>query len=151
VRMCRGRTSTGEGNDSMCVDWWYGFTLGGAADATVKVSDLTQKLGINAFGLIGLGMWLKDLYAQGLIGKGKQIDSSLPFDQMGQAVFGEALLNSIVDQTDIGADLSLGLWQCAKKWDASSRTWQPASCRCRSGATCTTTTAVPRPSGATAP
>ena len=116
VRMCRGRTSTGEGNDSMCVDWWHGFTLGGAADANVKVTDLTQKLGINAFGMIGLGMWLKDLYNEGVIGKGKQIESSLPFDQMGQAVFGEALLNSIANQTDIGADISLGLWQCAEKW-----------------------------------
>lgn len=116
VRMCRGRTSTAEANDSMCVDFWHNFTFGAEKDAGVKTTDLTQKLGLNAFSLIGLGMWLGDLYKMGIVGKGKQIESSLPFDQAASASFTNALLYSIVNQTDIGADISLGLWQCAKKW-----------------------------------
>src|SRR5574340_653308 len=103
VRMCRGRTSTGEGNDSMCVDFWHGITFKAKPDANVKTADLTQKLGINAFGLIGLGMWLGDLYKLGLIGPGQQIEPSLPFDQAASASFTDALLHSIVNQTDIGA------------------------------------------------
>jgi len=116
IRMCRGRTSNAEGNDSMCIDFWYGNYTSADADTIVKVGDLSQRLGINNFWLIGLMSWLKGLLKEGVLGKGKQIDSSLPFDQWGTVAFADALLNAIVTNTDIGKDLSLGLWQCAQKW-----------------------------------
>jgi len=114
VRMCRCRSDKIMGNDSMCVDFFT--TAGATPEVTVVWTDLMQKLGLNAFNLVGLFPWLRGLVAEGAIGKGKAIDSSLPFEQMTSVAFGVDLMNSIVNQTDIGKDLALGLWQCAQKW-----------------------------------
>ncbi len=60
--------------------------------------------------------WLMRLYEKGLIGPGKEIESNLPFEKMGTIEFANALISSIVNLADIGADLALGLQPCAEKW-----------------------------------
>ncbi|PKQ30410.1 MAG: hypothetical protein CVT60_00075 [Actinobacteria bacterium HGW-Actinobacteria-10] len=40
----------------------------------------------------------------------------MPFAEWGTATFAQALADSIVNQTDIGADLALGLGACAERW-----------------------------------
>lgn len=115
VKNCRGRSSANLMPESQCVDPWY--TMGTGTPAQMNVTDLGQRLGLNAFVMLGMSQWLTKLYREGVIGAGKEIDSSLPFESIGKdESFGIALLNSIVNQTDIGADLALGLWQAAEKW-----------------------------------
>jgi aldehyde:ferredoxin oxidoreductase len=116
VRMCRCRTGNAIGNDSMCIDFWQSTAGVAKSDVSVQTCDAAQKAGINMWPLLALPEWLGALYKEGVLGKGKQIESSLDYDQMGSLAFGEGLINAIVTQTDIGADLALGLWQCAKKW-----------------------------------
>lgn len=122
IRNCPVRSETGSGNDSMCVDFaWYMAHdriahKGKTSSATAHGADRAQQLGINVYPLMVLMPWLDKLVQGGVLGKGKEIDSSLPFEAWGSAEFIDALLGSIVNQTDIGKDLCLGLWQCAKKW-----------------------------------
>jgi len=122
MRTCRGRTSTGSGNESSCIDFHW-FTPqdkqahGGIITAnTAAATDSLQRFGMNAMSFMAMTLWFQELLAQGLIGKGKEIDTDLPFDQFGTAEFARALHESIAENTDIGADLALGLAQCAKKW-----------------------------------
>ena len=117
VKNCRGRSSTNQSHESTCVDGWYGIVHGGA-DATerMRTTDMAQRYGINTFILIGMLQYLTVLYKNGIIGEGKEIQSSLPFDQLSSGEFGAPLLDAIIHQTDIGADLALGLWQAAEKW-----------------------------------
>jgi aldehyde:ferredoxin oxidoreductase len=121
IRNCRTRTETGEGNESSCVDvFWYNAhdrgAHGNVTGATVKAADVVQKAGLNSFALEATMLWLENLRELDLIGEGKEIESSLPFDEWGTAAFAQALGDSIVNQTDIGADLALGLGACAEKW-----------------------------------
>jgi aldehyde:ferredoxin oxidoreductase len=121
IRNCRTRTDTGEGNESSCVDvFWYNAhdrsAHGKITGATVKAANILQRAGLNTFALEATMLWLENLRELDLIGEGKEIQSSLPFDQWGTAVFAQALADSIVTQTDIGADLALGLGACAEKW-----------------------------------
>jgi len=121
VRNCRGRNDLGKGNESSCVDFfWYDhhdvIANGSVTDASPRAADAMQLSGLNAFALEATTLWLDDLYKQGLIGKGKKIESSLPFGQFGSGAFAEALCNCIITQTDIGKDLALGVAQAAEKW-----------------------------------
>jgi len=120
VKNCRSRTSTGIGNESSCIDVMFSNSgvVGGANSPMdyFKSSDLAQRYGLNVFSLMGALQWLQNLYKQGVLGPGKAINSSLDYAHMGSHEFVKSLLDSIVHQTDVGKDLALGLWQCAKKW-----------------------------------
>jgi aldehyde:ferredoxin oxidoreductase len=121
IRSCRGRTSDGKGNESSCVDFfWYDShdvkAHGQITEATPRAADAMQAAGVNAFALEAATLWIEALYNQGIMGKGKKIDSSLPFDRFGSGEFAEALVHSIVTQTDIGKELSQGVAQAAVAW-----------------------------------
>jgi aldehyde:ferredoxin oxidoreductase len=65
----------------------------------------------------GLGWYIKHLYDRGILGPGKQIDSSpLPMDQYGQVSFREAFCDAITKKEGIGAALAEGILEAAKKW-----------------------------------
>jgi aldehyde:ferredoxin oxidoreductase len=65
----------------------------------------------------GLGWYLQYLYEQGLLGPGKQIDSSpLPMDQWGELSFRVALLDAIARRAGIGDALAEGCCRAAQKW-----------------------------------
>jgi len=65
----------------------------------------------------GLGWYLRYLYEQGLLGPGKQIDSSaLPMDQFDSLSFRLALLEAIARRAGIGDALAEGCCRAAEKW-----------------------------------
>lgn len=120
VKNCRSRHSNGIGNESMCIDTMFVSSgVQGGVESLLdswKSTDLLQKYGLNAFSMMGTLAWLQNLYKSGALGAGKTIDSSLNFEHMGTEAFVKSLFDAIITQTDIGADLALGLWQCAEKW-----------------------------------
>jgi aldehyde:ferredoxin oxidoreductase len=120
VKNCRSRTDTAVGNESSCIDVMfsnYGVVGGSETPEDYwQAADLAQKYGLNVFAMMGALQWLQNLYKQGVLGKGKTINSSLNYEHMGTAAFVASLFQAIANHTDIGADLALGLWQCAKKW-----------------------------------
>ena len=83
---------------------------------TAKAATLLNRVGMNANSFMPITFWLMRLYEKGLIGPGKEIESNLPFEKMGTIEFANALISSIVNLADIGADLALGLQPCAEKW-----------------------------------
>jgi len=122
LRSCRGRTHTGSGNESSCIDFHW-FTPqdkqahgGIITENTAAATDLIQRYGMNASTFMAITLWFQDLIAMGIIGPGKEIDSNLPFSAFGTVDFARALIKSIAENKDIGADLAQGLPQAAKKW-----------------------------------
>jgi len=121
IRSCRGRTDTGEGNESQCVDFfWYDHhdvnANGKVTDASPRGADAIQLAGVNAFAVEAATLWIEQLYHQGILGKGKAIDSNLPFDKFGSGEWAEAFINCIITQTDIGKELCKGVAQAALAW-----------------------------------
>lgn len=121
IRPCRGRTSTYYGNEAMCIGYRWFSSLdtaqhGVVTDNTTKAATLMNRMGMNSNSFMPITTWLSRLYERKLIGKGRQIESNLDFENMGTIEFAESLLWSIVNHEDIGADLALGLQPCAEKW-----------------------------------
>jgi aldehyde:ferredoxin oxidoreductase len=114
---CRRNSETGRTNESSCVDVAFSSGLDGSPDAQKESVELMQRLGINNFVLSVALPWLIALNKMGILGAGKQINTNLPFDQVGKsAEFTKAVMNAISYRQDIGADLAEGLYQTAEKW-----------------------------------
>ncbi|HEY3316878.1 MAG TPA: aldehyde ferredoxin oxidoreductase N-terminal domain-containing protein [Coriobacteriia bacterium] len=121
TKLCHGgRSSTGLAPGSHCFDTWYSAQSAGKwghpeVDAGAA-ADRLQRLGINAWeGSVALP-WLVSLYKKGILGPGKQIDSQLPFDQVGTDAFNKVYLEAVAYRKDIGADLAEGVARAAEKW-----------------------------------
>ncbi|MDD4874108.1 MAG: aldehyde ferredoxin oxidoreductase N-terminal domain-containing protein [Dehalococcoidales bacterium] len=118
---CRKSTQIGKANKSQCVEksFYYGpnvIKYGGFNNQIDKASDVVQRYGANAYPLnVGL-MYLFKLYNMGIMGKGKAIDTDLPFELFGDAKFVEILLEKIVKGEGIGLDLRDGFVRAAEKW-----------------------------------
>jgi aldehyde:ferredoxin oxidoreductase len=127
------------GGESMCTDTLWFFNK--PPDIQMKGADIIMKWGISAWGARfesifredipgapalfkkqvplepGLGWYIKYLYDQGILGPGKQIDSSpLPMDQWDELIFREALCDAIARRAGIGDALAEGTLEAAKKW-----------------------------------
>ena len=64
-----------------------------------------------------MGWYIRYLYELGVLGPGKQIDSyPLPMDQWDTLNFREVFCDAIARRIGIGADLSEGILEAAKKW-----------------------------------
>lgn len=118
---CRARWASGASNASSCVDYlfytaWDQAAHGGYTQALLDSTEAAQRAGINVYQLEGGIIWLNNLHTQGILGKGKAIDTDLDFTTLGTAAFVEKLIDMIVNKTDIGADLHDGLARCAEKW-----------------------------------
>ncbi len=116
-KMCRGR-SAGGGNESHCVDYLFYNNYDAAKHGQIthhllQAADLVQKAGINVYQMQTGLIWLNHLYQQGILGPGKQIDCDLPFDQLGDYVFVERMVEQIEKQEGIGKYLFKGLAQAA--------------------------------------
>jgi len=77
---CKPRTSTGLGNESICMDSmfyqnWDVAKHGRITEVSGKAANLAQQLGINVFELQTMLFYLKALYKEGILGKGKKIDT----------------------------------------------------------------------------
>lgn len=120
-KVCRRRTSAG-GNESHCVDFFFYDTHdrerhdGKQTKPFLKAVDLAQRAGINVYELESGTIWIKHLYKLGLIGRGKEIDTDLPVEDIGEYNFAADLIDKIVYRKGIGDDLAEGLARAAKKW-----------------------------------
>ena len=120
-RCCKGRTQSSHGNESGCLDFGYysvydQMVHGQVTEVTLQAADLIQKYGINSCALEGGILWLFNLYQQGIVGPGKQIDTDLPFYQLGELEFAEQLIQKIVNREGIGLDLAEGFARAAEAW-----------------------------------
>ncbi len=110
---CRRKTSTGNSNESSCVESLF-YTSDGPEAAHIA-TDYLQKYGINVYGILQHG-YLRDLYKMGVLGPGKEIHSELPYEKYGKLEFAEALTRAIAYREDIGEDLAEGLPRAIEKW-----------------------------------
>jgi aldehyde:ferredoxin oxidoreductase len=89
---------------------------GKLTEASFVAVDLINRYGLNAWE-IGEGLtYVKSLYDEGDLGRGKRIDCDLSFEKYGEAEFVEAYLEQISKRRGIGADLAEGLPRAAKRW-----------------------------------
>lgn len=115
---CRRNTESGRTNESSCVDVIFTNGVNGDAEAQKDSTELMQRLGINSFVLTEAFPWLVALNKMGILGRGKKIESKLPFEQVNKGPeFFKATMNAIAFRQDIGADLADGLVQAAIKWE----------------------------------
>lgn len=117
---CRRRTEFGA-NESSCVDYgWYQIhdmnKHGKVTAATPRAADLIQRAGINCIELDYMVNWMRSLNKQGILGSGKQINTDLPFDTIGEVGFLENLLDLIEKRKGIGAHLHEGVARTAVEW-----------------------------------
>jgi aldehyde:ferredoxin oxidoreductase len=119
---CQTRTSTGLGNDSVCMDAntfgsWDQTKHGKRTEITGIGVDLLQRMGINTFEFNGVTLpYVKSLYDKGLMGAGKNINSRLNFDRIGEVDFIEEMIRDIAYRLDIGNDLAEGAPRAAQRW-----------------------------------
>ncbi len=90
--------------------------VGRSSAAAFKATDLAQRLGINASELMVGIHYLRNLNKMGILGRGREIDSDLPFDQFGEYEFAEKLLHMIAYREGLGNDMAEGFFRAAKKW-----------------------------------
>ena len=79
-------------------------------------ADLIQRYGINAAELETGIPYLRDLYKLGVLGEGKDIDTDLPFDKLGDSEFIERLVEIITYREGIGDDMAEGFFRAADRW-----------------------------------
>jgi aldehyde:ferredoxin oxidoreductase len=118
---CRPKTSTGLGNESICADAlvysaWDLAKHEKYTDITGKGANLSQQLGINVFELRSIEDYLKLLYDEGVLGPGKQINTTLRVDRIGEVDFLEDLYRRIAYRQEIGDDFAEGLPRAAERW-----------------------------------
>ena len=87
----------------------------GKIDEQLAAYSLLSKLGLNGYE-IDMPVYLHNLYKMGVMGKGKDIDTDLPFEQYGTYAFIEELLMRIAYRREIGDDLAEGIARAAQKW-----------------------------------
>lgn len=120
-KACKVRSASGLGNESMCVEAVLNLGLDSVAngritEATPRAADLSNRYGLNAYQLSAIRDWFAILVQKDVLGPGKAIHTDLPVHNMASLEFWEALSQAIMNQTDVGADLSMGLVQAAEKW-----------------------------------
>ncbi|WP_274381275.1 aldehyde ferredoxin oxidoreductase N-terminal domain-containing protein [Gordonibacter urolithinfaciens] len=146
---CRNLYPGGVGNELTCSAGLY-FTDSGKIDEQLAAYSPLSKLGLNGYE-IDMPVYLHNLYKMGVMGKGKDIDTDLPFEKYGTYAFIEELLMRIAYRREIGDDLAEGIARAAQKGGGAGTRTRPRACsRVRTGATASTTSHAPRWSGATA-
>lgn len=111
---CRNLFPGGVGNELTCSAGLY-FTGSGNINDTLSAYTLLSKLGLNGYE-VDMPVYLNNLYKMGVMGKGKQIDTDLPFEKFGTYEFIEELLNRIAYRREIGNDLAEGISRAGQKW-----------------------------------
>ncbi len=111
---CRRRTASGARSGSQCVE--FAFIKTDNEEDTAYLCDLSQRLGLNVFE-VRHHAYLNNLYKQGILGPGKQIECDLPFDKYGTREFGEAYLKAVAYRKGkFGDDLAEGMVRAVKRW-----------------------------------
>jgi aldehyde:ferredoxin oxidoreductase len=114
---CRVKFRSGQHNESQCVDGLFSsFNTVATADELLKAADLFQRLGVNAFEMVGLMPYLVALNKKGVLGKGKKIHTDIDIANYMSYSTRKALLEAIAYRTDIGKDLAEGTLRAMEKW-----------------------------------
>jgi aldehyde:ferredoxin oxidoreductase len=115
-RACRMRLAGGKSNEATCAGTVSFMSMKGARIDKMRATDLLHAYGINHWHIAGPQAYVYELYKMGVLGKGKQIECDLPFEQFGKLEFVEALMRRIAMREGIGDALSEGLARAAEKW-----------------------------------
>lgn len=117
---CGRRAPVGGTNGSTCCAARYYRAAAFAANAGIEdmgiANDIQQQYGANTYAMDYLIKYFVSLHSLGIMGPGKAIDSSLPFDKYGLSIFIKEILDMIVEGTGIGLDLREGILNAVKKW-----------------------------------
>ncbi len=113
-RACRMRLATGDTNESVCAGTLT-INVNGSLKFTRQGSDLMHRYGLGHWQLMPLMSYVAKLHEKGILGKGKQIDTNLPFDMPGTFTYVEALMRQIATREGIGNDLAEGCARFAEK------------------------------------
>ncbi len=121
---CRARYGVGYGNESSCQEtsWYLSHvrrvfkTPAEITEVNLKAADIVQKYGFNSYPVMAGLHWLEHLHEEGILGDGRAIPSSLPWEELGTLDFAEKFIHALATRTDIGADLADGWLQAALKW-----------------------------------
>ncbi len=104
-RGCRMRLATGDSNESVCAGTMV-VNVRGSQKFTRQGNDLMQKFGLGHWQLMPILSYVQSLYKEGILGKGKQIDTNLPMEQLGTFGYAEAIMRQISLREGIGNDLA---------------------------------------------
>lgn len=118
---CRPKTSIGIGTGAICKKgrFYQKFELakrGRVTEISGKATKLCDKLGINAYVIDVDINYLNTLREKGVLGPGKEIDTDLDFDKLGEAEFIEDFLHKIAHRKGIGNQLAEGIVRAADSW-----------------------------------
>lgn len=114
-RNCRNTYADSEGNSGMLCTAGYYYTASGKNIDRRKTTSLLNKLGINGYEADMPG-YLYNLYKMGVMGKGKEIETDLPFEQYQSFEFIDTVLHRMASREEIGDDLAEGLARAAERW-----------------------------------
>lgn len=114
-RECRNTYADREGNSGMECTAGYYYTASGKNLDRRKTTSLLNRLGIDGYEA-DMPTYLYNLYKMGVIGKGKEIDTDLPFERYNNFEFIDTLLHRMANREEIGDDLAEGLARAVVKW-----------------------------------
>jgi len=113
---CRARYKSGLGNEASCITTAF-YHEAKTPEIQYKASDLLNKHGLNAYELYRGLEYIRALNKKGILGKGKEINCNLNFNNYGSFEFVDQFLNIIAYRKgDFGNDLAEGFVRAAKKW-----------------------------------
>ncbi|MDR1726614.1 MAG: aldehyde:ferredoxin oxidoreductase [Acidobacteriota bacterium] len=113
-RGCRMRLSTADSNESVCAGTMM-ISVNGSTKFTRQGNDLMQRYGLGHWQLRPVMNYALMLYKEGVIGKGRQIESDLPFDREGTFGYADAVMRAIALREGVGDDLAEGAARFAEK------------------------------------
>lgn len=115
---CRVKTQSGHHNESQCVDGLFSsYNTVATGEEILKAADLFQRLGIDAFEIAGMVGWLVALAKQGVLGKGKAIDTDIDIANYMAYSSRKSLLEAIAYRKGIGDVLAEGTLRAMEKWN----------------------------------
>lgn len=119
---CRARYESGLGNEASCVDTWF-YSQAHSLEIQRKASDLLNRYGLNAYEMVFIVPYLRELHEMGVLGPGKEIDCPLDFKkpEYGSFEFVEELVKMVSCRndglkTEFAHDIKEGPVRAAKKW-----------------------------------
>ena len=114
-RGCRMRTASSDSNESVCAGTMIFSVPGSGNKFTRQANDLMQKYGLSHWQLMPILAYIRNLNMRDILGKGKKIESNLPFDQPNTMTFAEMVMRQISTREGVGDDLAEGAARFAEK------------------------------------
>ena len=112
---CRYNFASGKGNGDICVEALY-WMASGKQSEQLEATTLLDQLGLNVYDVMAHSNLLA-LYKMGILGKGKEIDTDLPFDKYNTYEFIEKFTKAIAyREKGLGDDMAEGLTRAWVKW-----------------------------------